>query len=111
MPQNSEVTSPVNDDSVMPDGIPILDPPYVTGIAPAMLTVGSPDTVIAVSGSGFGSLATGLVNGQPARYTQFVSNTSLRITVTAADLANPGQLQIAVINNTPASNSMPLTVK
>src|SRR5713101_8437273 len=105
MPQKNEVT-PLKDDNVaaMPaGGIIVTDPPYITGIAPAVLAVGSGDTLVTVSGTGFGRSATGLVNGQPATYTQFVSNTSLRITVTAADLATPGQLQIAVVNNTPPS--------
>ena len=107
MAQNNEVT-PLKD--VLPDGgIPILDPPYVSGIDKPAIAVGSPDTIVTVSGSGFGDISTGLVNGQN-RYTQVVDNGSLRITVTAADLANRGQLQIAV-KNTKLSNSVTLTVQ
>jgi hypothetical protein len=111
MTQKSEVTSAPKDDVIaMPTGgIGLPDPPDVAGVAPALLAVGSPDTVVTVTGSGFGDVSKGLLNGKP-RYTQFVSGTSLRITVTALDLANPGQLQIAVINSTTPSNSAPLTV-
>jgi hypothetical protein len=109
MPRNREVTSPPKDGSAVAGGIGLPDPPNVAGIDPAVLAVGSPDTLVTVSGSGFYDLSKGLVNGQ-TRYTQFVSSVSLRITVTAADLANAGQLQIAV-KNTRISNSVPLTVK
>jgi len=109
MPRNREATLPPKDDNAIGGGIGIPDPPNVAGIDRAVLAVGSPDTVVSVSGSGFYELSKGLVNGQ-TRYTQFVSSVSLRITVTAADLANPGQLQIAVKNKT-ASNSVALMVQ
>jgi hypothetical protein len=113
MAQKSDVTLPQNDDGVvaMPDGgIGIPDPPFVAGSTPTILAAASPDSVVTVNGSGFDSSCKGLVNGL-ARYTQFVSNTSLRITVTAADLANPGQLQIGVKNAGGTSNSVQLTVQ
>ncbi len=89
-------------------GIGLPDPPDLAGISPANAAKGSPDTVITVTGSSFFDVSKGLVNGQE-RFTQFVNSTSLRITVTQADLAQAGQLQIAVKNET-SSNSLPLTV-
>jgi len=89
-------------------GIGITDPPFVTGSDTPNLGAGSPATVVTLSGTDFYSGSIGLVNGSP-RETQVVSNTSVKITVTAADLAKPGTLQLAVKNVT-ASNSVPLTV-
>ncbi len=89
-------------------GIGILDPPDVAVINPTDLPQGSSDTVVTVTGAGFYSGSTGLVNGSP-RFIQYVDSTTVRITVTAADLAKPGLLQIAVKNVT-ASNSKTLTV-
>jgi len=90
-------------------GIGLPDPPTVTAIDPSILAQGSSDTVITATGADFANSSIGQVNGNN-RYTQYVSNTSVRITVTAADLAQPGQLQIAVKNVT-ASNSVVLTVQ
>ncbi len=110
MNQKSEVTPLKDDSATRAEGIPVLDPPYVSGIAPTVLAVGSPDTVVTVTGTGFDIACKGLVNGL-ARYTQFVSNVSLRITVTAADLASSGQLQIAVKNTVGTSSPVNLTVQ
>jgi hypothetical protein len=89
-------------------GIGLPDPPDVTAIDPSQVARGSSDTVITVSGTNFCNSSIGLVNGS-ARFTVFESSTSIRITVTAADLAQPGTLELAVKNVT-KSNSVTLTV-
>jgi hypothetical protein len=89
-------------------GIGLPDPPTVTMINPSQVAQGSQATQITVTGSDFFDVSKGLVNGQE-RPTQVVGNTSLVVTVTAADLVNGGTLEIAVKNETP-SNWLPLTV-
>jgi hypothetical protein len=107
MPQKDDSAAAA---SFRPSGFGLPDPPDVTRISPTVLPVASQDTPVTVSGDGFwNTCSQGLVNGQ-ARATEINSIDSLRITVTAADLASAGQLQIAV-RNTQTSNSVPLTVK
>ena len=89
-------------------GIVVPDPATVAAIDPSQVAHGSSDTVITVSGMNFCSSSIGLVN-DAARFTVFESSTSIRITVTATDLARPGTLQIAVKNVT-TSNSATLMV-
>jgi len=89
-------------------GIGLPDPPTVAAIDPSQVAQGSSDTVITVSGTNFCNSSIGLVN-DAARFTVFENSTSIRITVTAADLAQRGTLQIAVKNVT-TSNTVTLTV-
>jgi len=89
-------------------GIGLPDPPTVTAIDPSQMVSGSGDTTITVSGTNFCNSSIGLVNGSP-RITVFDTSTSIRIHVTANDLAAATTLQIAVKNVT-TSNAVNLNV-
>jgi uncharacterized repeat protein (TIGR01451 family) len=86
--------------------------PAVAAISPTAIVSGSSDTVITVSGSGFSSSSTVLLNGAP-QPTTFTSVTQLSTTVPAADLASLGWASISVSNPAPGggtSSAVPLTV-
>jgi hypothetical protein len=89
-------------------GIGLPDPPTVTQIDPANILHGAGDTTITATGTNFCNSSVGLANGSP-RITVFDTSTSIRIHVTAADLGQPAQLQIAVKNVT-TSDAVTLTV-
>jgi len=89
-------------------GIGLPDPPNVTAIDPSQIASGSGATTITVSGTNFCNSSVGLVNDSP-RITVFDTNTSIRIQVTANDLAQATTLQIAVKNVT-TSNAVNLNV-
>ncbi len=88
--------------------------PSVTSISPTVVSAASglPFTLF-VTGKNFVSQSTVSVNNNN-RATTYINSTSLQVAVTAADIANPGTLQIAVTNPPPGggtSNSMPLSVQ
>jgi hypothetical protein len=86
--------------------------PAVSAISPTAIASGSNDTVIAVTGSGFSSSSTVLLNGA-ALPTSFTTPTELSATVPAADLASLGWDAISVSNPAPGggvSSAVPLSV-
>lgn len=66
-------------------------------LAPSGATAGDPSTIVTISGSGFSSLSTVLLNGSPTS-TTFVSSNSLQFTISTAMLVNPATLAVAVAN-------------
>lgn len=86
--------------------------PTVTSLNPTVVPAGANGIQMVVNGSGFAPDAVGLFNNSP-RPTQVVSPTQLLVTLTAADLANPGNFAITTDNSPPGggtSNAVFLSV-
>ncbi len=78
--------------------------PVLTTLAPASVVMGSPDTLLTVTGSGFTSTSLVQLNG--ANYpTTYVSGTQLKATLPQAQLASPGSLTITVFTPTPGGGT------
>jgi WD40-like Beta Propeller Repeat len=83
----------------------ILNPvPSVTGAAPATSQAGGTATTLTVSGAGFAPSSVVLVNGSP-RITAVTGPTNATASLTAADLAAAGTLQIQVQNPAPGGGT------
>jgi trimeric autotransporter adhesin len=100
-------TSPVANISVVQPG-----GPAITSVSPNSFAVGSPETVISVTGTGFTANSTVEWNGTPlATAPNYISATEILAGVPAADLATVGTATVTVY--TPGSNpslSNPITV-
>jgi len=86
--------------------------PALSAISPAAIQSGSSDTTIALTGSGFSSASTVLLNGT-ALSTSYSSATSLTAVVPAASLAALGWATVSVSNPAPGggtSSGLPLSV-
>lgn len=83
-------------------------PVTVTSLAPAGLNAGAPATAVTVTGSGFQTSSVVLWNGTPLT-TNFVSATSLTVTVPSADLTSPGSVPVTVTNGAGGASSAPVT--
>jgi len=87
------------------NGPPYNQTPAITAIVPSNITAGSQDFSIFISGTGFISSGKGATfgywNGSP-RSTNFnITTGQLQMFIPAADVANPGQVQITVISPPP----------
>ncbi len=94
---------------------PVASPtPKITTISPTAVTAATGNSVtILVNGSNFVSESTVAINNNN-RNTVFVNSTQLQATVNSGDIAQPGTLQVTVINPEPgggSSNAVPLAVK
>ncbi len=78
--------------------------PTITSLAPSSATVGSPDTVVTVNGTGFVAASVVRVNGV-AVATTYVSATQIRGTIPAASLATPANLAVTVVNAGPGGGT------
>lgn len=74
--------------------------PTITSVSPNTGNAGSAATMVTITGSGFVAGTNLLVNGA-ARPSTFVNNTSMKVLLSAADLASSGTLAIAAINAAP----------
>ncbi|WP_263419180.1 beta strand repeat-containing protein [Terriglobus albidus] len=74
--------------------------PTITSVSPNTGSAGSAATTVTITGSGFVAGTNLLVNGA-ARPSTFVNNTSMKVVLSAADLASSGTLAIAAINAAP----------
>lgn len=86
--------------------------PVLVSISPNSVIAGDSDFVLTVTGTNFvpGAVVT---FGGNARQTTFVSPTELKAQITAADVANSGTVEVAVVNPGPgggASNSQSFTI-
>jgi len=81
--------------------------PAIDNISPASVMVGSADTKVLINGSKFFFDDVAQVNGADEA-TEFISATQLVVTVLAADLAGPGQLQITVRRRDGSATSAPV---
>jgi len=79
--------------------------PAITAIVPSNITAGSQDFSIFISGTGFIANAQGATFGYwngSARSTNYnITTGQLQMMISAADVANPGQVQITVISPPP----------
>jgi hypothetical protein len=74
--------------------------PVIGSLAPASVTAGSADRVIALTGAGFVPTSTATSNGVLVA-TAYVGPTTLNVTVPANHMLNPGSIVIAVTNPAP----------
>jgi hypothetical protein len=86
--------------------------PRITALSPSGVTTGSAAFPLSITGTNFFTQSTVTVNNS-TRPSAFIDSTTLEITITAADVANSGILQIVVVNPPPdggSSNAFPLPV-
>jgi hypothetical protein len=93
---------------------PIQSPtPSISSITPTALTAATGNSsTITVYGKNFVSESTVVINSAN-RTTSYVNSSQLQATLTSGDIAQPGTLQVTVLNPEPgggASNSVPLAV-
>jgi RHS repeat-associated protein len=74
--------------------------PSLTSLSPASVIAGSPDILVSLTGSNFVTTSTVTYSGQ-AFTPQFVSSSSLKVTIPAALLAKAGQGTMTVSNPAP----------
>ncbi len=84
-------------------------PLALTAIYPSSVVAGGPDFVLTVAGTGFGVSSSVTWTGAPLP-TSYVSPTELTANVSAADIASPGTVSIAVQNPGSTSNALTLTI-
>jgi hypothetical protein len=78
--------------------------PILASVSPATVYAGGPAYAMQLTGSGFTSASTVLINGSP-RTTTYVGGTSLTAQVLASDIASVGQLNIQVITPAPGGGT------
>ena len=86
--------------------------PVISALSTTSVAAGSPAFVLGVQGAGFVPGATVQWNGS-VRATTFLSSTQLKANISSADVAQPGTVQVTVVNPAPGggtSGSSPLTV-
>ncbi len=95
-----------------PSGVYVIDlvPPQVASLSPASLPAGSGDTVVDVSGSGFGTDAVVTVEGVEVTTSRSGADL-LRATVPGNVLATPGIRSLAAVSAGVQSNTVPLVVR
>ena len=80
--------------------------PTVATLSPASVTAGAGATNVAVTGTGFVTSSTATFGGQP-RPTTVQSSTQLTMSLTAADLAAAGAVNVTVVNPAPGGGASP----
>lgn len=86
-------------------GVDVLNPvPVVTALAPASASAGSGQFELTVTGSGFVTTSVVTWNAQD-RATQYVNGTTLKATITAADVGSTGSFNVAVRNPAPGGGT------
>lgn len=86
--------------------------PQITALSPSGVTTGSAGFLLIITGKNFFTQSTVTVNNA-TRASSFVDSTTLQVGIGAADVANSGSVQIAVVNPPPnggSSNVFALTV-
>jgi hypothetical protein len=83
--------------------------PTVATLSPASVTAGAGATNVVVTGTGFVTSSTATFGGQP-RATTVQSPTQLTMSLTAADLAAAGAVNVAVVNPAPGGGASPPVV-
>jgi hypothetical protein len=76
----------------------------LSSVSPATVYAGGPAFTLQVTGSGFTSASTVLINGN-SRTTAYVSGTSLTAQVLASDIAQTGQLNVQVTTPAPGGGT------
>jgi uncharacterized protein (TIGR03437 family) len=86
--------------------------PVLTSLNPASVLAGDAAFTLTINGTGFVSSSVVKVNGTD-RAANFLGTTQLSVAVTAAEIANPGALNITVVNPAPGggtSNQLSLAI-
>jgi hypothetical protein len=78
--------------------------PILSSVSPSPVYAGGPAYTMQVTGSGFTSASTVLVNGNP-RATTYISGTSLTAQVLASDIASTGQINVQVTTPAPGGGT------
>ncbi len=78
--------------------------PAISATTPAVVTVGTAATVVAVAGTGFVPATVIDVNGS-ARPTTFTSGTQVNVTLSLADVSAAGSLSLTAVNPTPGGGT------
>lgn len=78
--------------------------PILASVSPAKVYAGGPTYTMQLTGSGFTSASTALINGSP-RATTYVSGTSLTAQVLDSDIATVGQLNVQVTTPAPGGGT------
>jgi hypothetical protein len=78
--------------------------PTLTSLDPATVLAGSPSFTLTLKGTGFVSSSTVQVNGTPRTRT-LVNDTTITLTITAADITTAGNISIVVINPEPGGGT------
>ena len=101
-----QATTPATISSTFTLGV---DLPQILSSSPSSLAIGSPDTTVTLTGTGFGANSVVFVQ-RSSQPTTFVSSTSLRVTISASYLSYQGSLLLSVNNSGFTSNnfSIPL---
>jgi len=84
--------------------------PTISQLSPASVTAGGPDFVLTVDGTNFGMGASVYWNSV-AHGTTYLTGQQITTTISAADIANPGNVPVYVRINGQNSNTMMFTVK
>jgi trimeric autotransporter adhesin len=79
--------------------------PAISGLFPSEMTAGSQGFTLFISGSNFMSTSTAQWNGSSRPTTYNSASTQLLVTITAADVQNPGLAQVTVTNPPPGGGS------
>lgn len=85
-------------------------PPTLASLAPAFATIGSANTVVTLTGTGF-SPASRVIVGFSERATTYISPTQLRFTFTEAELAASGSHFVRVTGPSGTSNQLTFQVR
>ncbi|MGB2889076.1 MAG: IPT/TIG domain-containing protein [Candidatus Acidiferrales bacterium] len=78
--------------------------PHLTSVSPTSTAAGGTSELLTLTGTGFDSASRVEFNGSP-RTTNFASNTSLTLTLTAADVGSAGVNQLVVVNPNPGGGT------
>jgi len=78
--------------------------PIVSSVSPSPVYAGGPSYTMQVTGSGFTSASTVLVNGNP-RSTTYISGNSLTVQVLASEIASAGQINVQVTTPAPGGGT------
>ena len=82
--------------------------PTISSISPSTMIAGATPPTLTINGEGF--IQSSLVQwNQSNRITTFVSSTELQVALTAADVAQAGTMQIAVLNPAPGGGASAAT--
>ncbi len=95
-PSANQIVIATSDLIAPSNGTPV---PILASVSPSLVYAGGPAYTMQLTGSGFTSASTVLVNGNP-RSTTYISGVSLTAQVLASDIATSGQFEVQV--STPA---------
>jgi hypothetical protein len=84
--------------------------PNIAQLSPASVTAGGPGFVLTVDGTNFGTGASVYWNSTSHNAT-YLTGQQITTTISAADIANPGNVQVYVRTNGQNSNTVMFTVK